>query len=390
MHFDEYYDFSNLPLSTRKFITEALTDLKNEEDEDSDNSKIVTEIHTGIVSIEQAINMYVNKYARTQKVRDLVDAFNGKLEEMATITSLQNDIANDKEKAKELAIQIEKIRDNIKSAKDAKTLTTEIDSIDLTTEVQTEVSEYLENVKNRISDMMSGENRVLKTKAMALCRELEKQCRALNAQIKVEIEKILDKSYQTTLAKIINEYKKHLTALNIGMNTSALGFNPVNLVSASLSNLNQIIDDNTETVDEGEYRTATRSKEGSFFRKAASFLTFGWVEDHTTETYQKWVSKNVDYVDMADVTNDYLEPIQRNLKSTQKNAIEHVQKETARLKDHLQKELAKIDKVLDEKLNALSQTEADSKAKAAEIAENEAKLEWLKQIQERVKNITEF
>lgn len=394
MHFDEYYNFSNLPLSARKFISDFLDSLKQGKQDDfegeSNASQSITEIHTGIVSIEQAINMYVNKYARTQKVRDLVDAFNGKLEEMATITSLQSDIANDKAKAKELAIQIEKIRENIASAKNAKTLSKEIDNIDLTGDVKKEVADYLENVNNRITDMMAGENRVKKSEAMKLGAELQKQCKALNAQIKVEIEKILDKSYQTTLAKIVTEYKKYLSDLNLGVNTAALGFNPINLVSASLSDLNQIIEENTDTVDEGDYRTATRRVEGGFFRRTANILSFGLIDDYTTETYQKWVSKPVDYVDMEEVAHNFLEPIQRNLNTIRKNSIEHVQSETVRLKDHLQNELTKIDKVLDEKLKSLSQTEADSKAKAIEIAENETKLEWLKQIQERVKNIIEF
>ena len=39
------------------------------------------EIHTGIVSVEQAIAQYINKYARTTKVFDLVQSFNEKLNE---------------------------------------------------------------------------------------------------------------------------------------------------------------------------------------------------------------------------------------------------------------------------------------------------------------------
>lgn len=398
MQFEKYYEYSNLPQSARRFIGDTLDKLesfiKNEEDEDSQSyvqsSKSITEIHTGIVSIEQAISMYVNKYARTQKVKDLVDAFNGKLEEMATIASLQDEIANDKKKAAELAQQITKIKKNIESARNAKTLSKEIDKIDLTTDIQREISNYMESVRNQINKMMSGKSRIEKSKAMSMCTDLEKQCRALSTQIKVEIEKILDKAYKSTLTKIINEYKKYLAELNLGLNTNALAFNPVNLVSASLANLSQIIEDNTDTVDEGSYKTATRRIEGGFLRQAANILSYGLIDEYKTETYQKWVSKPVKYVEMSEVAQDYLDPFLRSLNDTKKNALEHVQKETIRLKEHLQKELTKIDNVLDDKLNALSQTEADSKAKAAEIAENEAKLQWLKQIQQKVKNIIEF
>lgn len=398
MHLEKYYNFSNLPISTRHFIDGQLERLntlaKNEKDEKTETYKrctaAITEIHTGIVSIEQAISMYVNKYARTQKIKDLVDAFNGKLEEMATIATLQDEIANDKKKAEELSKQIGQIKANIESARKAMTLSKEIDKIDLSTDIRNDISFYINTVRNQISKMEMGEREVDKDKAMRMCKDLEIRMHALSSQIKIEINKILDKAYKSTLNKIISEYKKHLANLNIGLNASALTFNPANLVSASLGNLSQIIEDNTDEIDEGEYVWTDVRVEGGFFRKTASFLTFGAVDDHTWERKQVWEEKLVEVVDMAEVSGDYLNPFRQSLNNIQRNAIEHVSQETTRLKDYLQKELIKIDKVLDDKLNALSRTEADSKAKATEIAENENKLQWLKQIQQKIKNLIEF
>ena len=397
MRFENYYNFSNLPQNVRSFLNEALEwsekTIKSADEESKEYNEAatnITEIHSGIVSIEQAVSLYVNKYARTQKVKDLVMAFEGTLDEMATLANIQKTISNDKQKAKELEEQIKQIKHNINSAREAMTLAKDIDKIDLTTDVQNEITSYLNKVKDQINRLMSGKSRVYKSVAMAMCSDLEKQCRTITAQIKVEIDNILTKAYKTTLIKIIDEYKRHLAALNIGFNAGALAFNPVSLVSASLANLSQIVEENTETIDEGETVTKTRRKEGNFFRKAANFITFGYVDDYTIESYSEWKEKLVDYVDMAEVTHDYLEPFQRNLRTIQNNAIDHVKKETIRLKDYLKLELAKIDKVLDSKLEALSNTEAYSRAKSLEIAENEAKLEWLQSIQQRIKNIIEF
>lgn len=398
MQFEKYYNFTNLPQSVHNFLDEVLSTseevVEDEDDEESKEyiqaSKNITEIHSGVVSIEQAVSMYVNKYARTQKVKDLVMAFNGTLDEMATLATVQQAIATDKQKAKELEQQIKQIKQNISSAREAMTLAKDIDRIDLTSDVQKEVIAYLSKVKDRINSMMSGKSRVKKSEALSMCADLERQCKAIVPQIKVEIDNILNKAYKATLTKIVEEYKRHLAALNLGLNANALAFNPVTLVSASLANLSQIVDDNTDSVDEGGYETRYRKKEGGFFRKAANFLTFGLVDDYTTEAYQAWKSKYVDYVDMNEVAHDYLEPCQRNLKNVQSNAVDHVKKETVRLKDHLKQELVKIDKVLDNKLEALSLKEDDSKAKAQDIAKNEAKLKWLQEIQQRVKNIIEF
>ncbi|MGN0223337.1 MAG: dynamin family protein, partial [Muribaculaceae bacterium] len=328
MRFEGYYDFSNLPQSVKRTIDqwlEAAAELEGDTQ---------TEIHTGIVSIEQAICMYVNKYARTQKVMDLVQSFNGALEEMAAIASVQDRISKDKAEASKLQRQIEQIQRNIDSARQAKTTSKEIDKIDLVQNVEREVSTYLENVRNKINSMMSGKSRVTKSEALTMCKDLENQAKAITMQIKVEMDKILDKAYKTTLTKIVDEYKKHLAALNMGVSTGSLTFNPMSLVSASLANLTQIMNDNTETKDEGHYTWATRRKEGGFLRKAASFFTFGLVDDYTVESYKKWVPNNVSYVEMADVARDYLEPLQASLKAAKLKAVEHITRETARLKEH--------------------------------------------------------
>ena len=386
MCFEKYYNYTHLPQLARQTITEL------EEDAEGDD---LVEIHTGIVSIEQAISQYINKYARTTKVCDLVQSFKDKLEELSAVAHLEDAIAKDKSKKAELEKQIAKIKANIKSAKDAQTLSKDIDKIDLTSKAQEEVKKYLKNVKDETSKMMTGRsNKVEKAAAKQQCAALEKQCKSIAVQIKVQIDKILEKSYKETINKVIEQYKSHLAALNMGVNAGALSFNPLNLVSASLSNLSQIIEDNTETADESYTVKESYQKrvEGGFFRKAASFLTFGIVDDHTYETAyrDKRIAKYVDYVDMNEVASDYIVPFQANLIKTEKSAIDYVSNETERLKNHLKQELVKIDKLLDEKLNALSRTEADSKAKAEEIAQKEKNLKWLIQIQERVKSIIEF
>lgn len=60
-HFDAYYQFSHLPnlaqIETEKLLTEAYNDTEKE------RGKYTTiEIHSGIVSIEKAITLYINKY----------------------------------------------------------------------------------------------------------------------------------------------------------------------------------------------------------------------------------------------------------------------------------------------------------------------------------------
>lgn len=382
LHFDNYYHFSNLPETVHQRINNFI----DAADEDE-----LVEIHSGIVSIEQAIGQYINKYARTTKVCDLVLAFNDKLNELAAVAHLEDAIRKDKDAKANLEKQIENIKHNIQSAQKAQQRSKSIDNIDLKPTIEAEVRKYVNSVEEKISNLISGQsNKVEKSIAKQKCSQLEKECSSISIQIKIEIDKILNKAYKETINKIIEEYKKYLSELNIGVNSSALSFNPANLVSASLANMSSIINANTTTVDEGEYKVRTRRKEGGFFRQAASILTFGLVDDYTIESYTVWQANEVDYVDLRKTAERYFKPFQEHLDKIEKNAVDHVVAETERLKLHLKGELAKIDKALNDKLDALTKTEADTKAKAAEIVIKEKNLIWLENIQRRVNNIVKF
>lgn len=384
MHFERYYEYNNLPQTVRNRLDFWISQAS------SDDEKL--EVRTGIVSIEQAIAQYINKYARTTKVFDLVQSFNEKLNELAAIAHLEDAIRKDKNAKAHLEKQIKTIKAHIQSAQNAQKRSKTIDKIDLTSTVEERVASYMTEIKNKLSGMMSGRlNKVEKIKARQQCTELEKECEAISVQIKVQIDKILENAYKDTITKIVEDYKRYLAELNIGVNTNALSFNPANLVSGSLADLSSIIDDNTETVDESY--SETRTKRVFVPSKRKWYNPFSWFNegDHYEDRcYQARVEKCVDYVDMNEVASDYIVPFQKSLDGTKKDAINHVKSETQRLKEYLKGELVKIDKVLNQKLDALSKTEADNKAKTEEIAKKEKNLEWLESIQNQVNSIINF
>ena len=385
LHFEKYYTYSNLPLTVQKRINCMV----EKADEDG-----LVEIHSGIVSIEQAIAQFINKYARTTKVRDLVLAFNEKLNELEAVAHLEKAIRDDKKVKAALDEQIRGIKAKINSAENAKKRSDVINNIDLKPIIIREIKSYLSSVRNKINTMLSGRRKVEKSEAKRQCDQLKKECESISMQVKVQINKILEKAYTQTLNTIVSEYTKYLNELNINLNTSALSFNPANLVAGKLADLSAILQDNTETVDESYTVKDKRrvKKEGGFWRKTAHLLTFGMVDDYimVEEEYNRKIAKYTDYVDMYEVASEYLVPFQRSLNTIENSAISHVGLETDRLKEHLRESLKEIDRALKEKLDALSKTESDSQAKSRDIAQKEMNLQFLMKIQERVNNIINF
>lgn len=385
MHFDNYYQFSNLPQHVRADIQGIIDNAGYDED-------VLVEVHSGIVSIEKAISLYINKYARVTKVCDLVAAFNEKLNELSAVARLEDAIRKDKNKKAELDKKIQEIKTNIQSAQNAQNRSKAIDNISLTKEIKTQVEGCINSANKKINTLLTGRsNKVEKSRAIQQCQELEKECKAISVQIKIKIEEILDKAYKETINKIIDEYKKYLSELNMGVKDDALAFNPANLVSGSLADLSSIITDNTETVDESYYETRTKRVFVESSRRW--YNPFSWFDEgdhYENRSYQAKVAKYVDYVDMGEVSADYLIPFRKELSRIQTEATTHVDSETKRLKDYLKDELVQIDKILNEKLTVLSKTEVDNKAKASEIAMKEKTLKWLENIQKQINDIIVF
>lgn len=138
MHFENYYQYNNLPQTGRNRIENFKVQMGEDD---------AIEIHTGIVSVEQAIAQYINKYARTTKVFDLVQSFNEKLNELAAVAHLEDAIRKDKNAKAELEKQIEKIKSAINSAQNAQNRSKRIDNIDVITPITAKLNDYFKTAQ---------------------------------------------------------------------------------------------------------------------------------------------------------------------------------------------------------------------------------------------------
>ena len=206
-----------------------------------------------------------------------------------------------------------------------------------------------------------------------------------------------------------------------------MAFSPISLVSASLADLSSIVKDNTQIVDESyevdeEYKVKIKGTKGrnaaggaaggaaagaaigsfipgigtliggiagALFGAAGGAIS-GESEHYETRTRKKLIKKEGQYLDMRSISREYTQEFQESVINVKDQTTDFVTKETARLKDHLKEELKKIDEVLKKKLDSLSKVEADSKIKAEELAQKQANLKWLEDIQDRVTNIINF
>lgn len=389
MKFDSYYEFNNLPHSSKKEIERLLKEATEEEK---------AEIHSGIVSVEEAVALYVNKYARALKVKDLVESFNNRLKELAAIESLKEDIRCSEERKVKLNQDIERIRKIISSGDAAKVLSSLIDKKDFTKNVSGEINPFINELGKRIDKIIfshTKSSKVPKSEALRQVREIQKESSTILTQLDARIDDVLTKAFETLYSDILDMYKEHLKTIGLAIKDVDLNLSPLDFVSEDIANIDSLIKKSTQTIDEGHYVTKTK-RESRKVKKTNWFWTpWNWgSERYDTEyydrQYQEWVAKNVEYVNMSAVATQYLQPIQVQLVEAKKSAEAHAHKEGLRIKDVLKKALGQIDGILDAKLTELQKSTDAAAQTEQEIKRQHEELKWMEGIIAKVNNLINF
>lgn len=165
LHFEE---FASLPSSIRGEIKKQLADAENRGDANAEAL-----IHTGVVSVEAAIRQYVQKYAKTAKIKNIVDTFMHKLVELGCEQKTLNQLAKNREDGERIARQIATIRKKIDDAKAAKKFKDAVDDavvkvsddandviVSIVQKYQTRLTQKIDSLKGDELDMSEVDQEV--------------------------------------------------------------------------------------------------------------------------------------------------------------------------------------------------------------------------------------
>lgn len=118
MHFET---LAPLTPSIRGQIENRLADARNNGDTYEEAL-----IHCGIVPIEMAIQMYVQKYAKTAKIKNIVDTFSKRLESAKSFETTKQEITENQDKRAAILAHIEVIKKNLQAARMQNALSQEL------------------------------------------------------------------------------------------------------------------------------------------------------------------------------------------------------------------------------------------------------------------------
>ena len=381
--FDEFYQLNHLPVSSRIRL------------ENSNNEYSDTELHTGIPSIEEAIRLYVNKYARTMKVRDLVESFNQRLKSLKAVAEYEKNLRDNIAERERLLKEVEKIEEQIHSGKSASKYVERINKINPIATIKREVSKF-DSFLNRIDRLLisyRNDTKVLKSKAEKIVEGWESQREDMIEQLDSRLTTIYDNCFRLTYDMIISDYREQLSKFGFKTSDEEFEFNPIDFIGQELLDLDDIILNATSQEDEGYRRTWKVKKKVPVKRSKWNPLYWLWDEWTTEErevTESEWVSNYVDYVDMSEVVHDYFGPLYNEIVDVKESIVAHIEDDIKDLKEKLKEQIQKVENILAQKLKEVRERANQADRTKQQIEQQEYELKWMNDIIDRVNNLINY
>ena len=340
-------------------------------------------IHCGIVPIEMAIKMYVQKYAKTAKIKNIVDTFSKRLESAKSFETTKQEITENQDKQKEILANIEVIKKKLASGEDAKRFKSRIEQINYDSEIRKMANDVIMVAQKKITEQLSSsDTKISKREAEELCRQFARFADNLQAEVQVKLEELIGNHVHKSATDLLEEYRKKISELAQDVNVGNVSIDPFELMAGDIStDVSSLINNLTETervkVDEV------------------------WVENTSKKWYKPWtwfqekghwkdVYEDKEYVDGTKLAQRFFAPIQEQLYENSNNAIEYAKAQTKKIKQDFSKKFAELDTVLKKKLQELEDCANDNKNVERRIRESQAKLKWLEEIQIKTKAILDI
>ncbi|MBR1529762.1 MAG: dynamin family protein [Oscillospiraceae bacterium] len=196
-------------------------------------------IHSGIRSIESAIRAYVEKYAKINKIRDLVEPLEAQLNQNITETQAKIAAMNGGQEAEEIKKRSQAVQEMIQKGEEAKHFKDQLDRINPLPKIEKQAKKEVNDAMSRLAlrfQHQQGNEIVGKKNALDFVNGFSDDAADVLSSLTAQMEMIVEKEITQTGIKLVEEYQRKLESFdkNIG---NGLNFSTSDLVSGILSRM---------------------------------------------------------------------------------------------------------------------------------------------------------
>lgn len=351
-------------------------------------------IHCGIVPIEMAIQMYVQKYAKTAKIRNIVDTFSKRLESAKSFETTKKEVAENQDKHKEILANIEKIERKLASGEEAKSFKARIEKINYDSEIKKLANDIVKAAQKKVTEQLaSAENRMDKKEAKQVCKRFVRFTENLRAEIQVKLEELITNHVTKNANDLLEEYRKKIAELAQDVSIGGIAIDPFEIMKGSIEGLSDI----NVIMSEAEKTEKNWEVVGNHKEYKEVFGLRRWLNDKIGTSFNvdydladdyDWVEHT--YIDGTVLAHRFFAPIEEGLFEYSNAAVAYAKFQTENVKNEFKKKFEELNKVLAQKLDELKAFTKDSKDVEAKIKEAQKNLKWLEDIQVKTKAILDI
>jgi hypothetical protein len=352
------------------------------------NMKAEALVHTGIIPIETAIKMYITKYAKTAKIKNIVDTFTKKLEDARSFEKTKQDIASKKEEQGEILRQIEGIREKLTNAEQGKSFKDEIDKISFDSDVLGIARDIVGNAQGRIKgkiDELRGKE-LEKQAVDSIVISFEQFSKQLEAEIQVKLEKAIFDKVSKSANECIEKYSERIKGLSDEISVGGITIKPFDFLSGEFnpkSSIDHIFESIGQTKKRGTGQTETvRNPERKGF--------WGFFKFWKPWNIEEEIFEDVKYIKGEDFATRYFADFQVHLMGHKEIAEKYAKEAAQGVKKEFKSNFEKLDNLILKKMNELENCASDNSKMEQIIAETQSRLDWLEKIQSDVQKILEI
>lgn len=239
--FNEYEDMHLEKYSTLSPSAQRKLDYRLSRSEEAHDTKEQALIHCGIYSIEEAITAYVKKYAKTKKVKDLVESFQEVLESTQVLAKAKTQVATDEEAAKACAARAAAVKEKIADGREAEVFKARIAALNPIPVIEQKAEVLKEEAARKTGRVFEpyGDTIANRDEAKRLVAQFTMMSSDYIAELTSELESVINQEVIETGEQILTEYQQKLMKFDEDASDTQLDFNTVDLIKGALNNMRE-------------------------------------------------------------------------------------------------------------------------------------------------------
>ncbi|KRE50631.1 dynamin family protein [Paenibacillus sp. Soil724D2] len=369
MHLVKYAPLSN---TKKQKLIDDIHRAKREQDTYSEAL-----IHSGIPSIEEAINEYLDKYAVTSKITAAVSSFKDVVEGKRLEQNLQTEMATNEQLRNNINRQMNRIQEEIAKGQKAAVFKERINRKKY--EIHPVIRRVEGKVETKIDNFTAhfiNEGSIEENRAKQIIDRLLEDISSLQSDIKTDLELIILATMQNDAEQLLEEYRSYVKDL-IEVSGDAIQADEFQIFEAYIPQVDSLMEDlkYSKSVADGETWVSTSSW----------WNPFSWGEG-----YYKTVYKTKIFVDVDKIAEEVLYPAKKELLQNVKEAEKYLHIEEQKLKTFFNTEIDRLEKLLLLKVKEIEELSSNNEVLEKKLKEDHEKRLWLQDFVIRLDRILEI